>query len=511
MRPNILLITADQWRGDCLGAVGHPTVRTPNLDRFAETATVFERHYATTAPCSPARASLYTGLYQMNHRVIWNGAPLDDRFDNIAKAGCRAGYVPTLFGYTDTAPDPRVHDPHDPALQTYEGVLPGFTLGQALPEDGAPWKAWLASRGYDLQQLETIHNVAPQHGHKVSLEPTVYGANETETAFLANAFLEWLGRQASDTPWFAHLSFISPHPPLTQPAPYHAFYDPAAGPPFRGPGTLEAAAGLHPLSRAILEHRKLSSHFPGGEGLVKDLHPLDFMRLRALYYGAISEVDAQLGRLFAALDAGGMSADTVVIFTSDHAEMMGDYHMVGKGGIFEESYHIPLIIRMPGGVTGNRVHAFTSAADIFPTLLDIWGLAPDHVPDGCSLKSYLSGQTPVRWRQSALWEYDFRNLEVQPQNLTPGAEPRDKSVMCHRSEDHLYIHSPALPDALFGYAPDGSLTPIDTASGAGMAQLSKARGELLAERVRLADNTLAQKLVWDHAASRMASSPACRD
>ena len=76
-RPNILLITADQWRGDCLGTVGHPVVQTPNLDAFAETATVFEQHYAATAPCSPARASLYTGLYQMNHRVVWNGAPLD--------------------------------------------------------------------------------------------------------------------------------------------------------------------------------------------------------------------------------------------------------------------------------------------------------------------------------------------------------------------------------------------------------------------------------------------------
>ena len=131
-RPNILLITADQWRGDCLGVAGHPAVRTPNLDALARESTVFCNHHAACAPCSPARASLYTGLYQMNHRVTHNGAPLDTRFDNMALAARRAGYLPTLFGYTDTALDPRGRDPQDPALRSYEEVLPGFTCRQPL-------------------------------------------------------------------------------------------------------------------------------------------------------------------------------------------------------------------------------------------------------------------------------------------------------------------------------------------------------------------------------------------
>jgi arylsulfatase A-like enzyme len=137
-RPNILLITADQWRGECLGALGH-IVKTPHLDALAEEATTFTRHHAACAPCSPARASLYTGQYQMNTRVVRNGTPLDARFDNIAKAARRGGYVPTLFGYTDTSPDPRGMEPTDPALQSYEGVLPGMEVGQILPEDDGPW------------------------------------------------------------------------------------------------------------------------------------------------------------------------------------------------------------------------------------------------------------------------------------------------------------------------------------------------------------------------------------
>ena len=104
-RPNVLLITADQWRGDCLSAMGHPLVSTPNLDKLAEQGVLFERHYAGAAPCSPARACLYTGLYQMNNRVCVNGSPLDNRHDTLALAFRRLGYEPCLFGYTDQSQD----------------------------------------------------------------------------------------------------------------------------------------------------------------------------------------------------------------------------------------------------------------------------------------------------------------------------------------------------------------------------------------------------------------------
>src|SRR5438067_1136038 len=113
-RPNILLITLDQFRADTLSCAGHPLVRTPHLDALAAQGVRLARHYAQAAPCSPGRAALYTGTYQMKNRVVANGTPLDDRFDNIARAGRRAGYVPVLFGYTDQGIDPRlVTDPRD--------------------------------------------------------------------------------------------------------------------------------------------------------------------------------------------------------------------------------------------------------------------------------------------------------------------------------------------------------------------------------------------------------------
>ena len=106
---NILLVTPDQWRADCLSALGHPTVRTPHLDALAAEGVLFTNHFVQCSPCGPSRASLLTGMYMMNHRSFRNGTPLDARFTNIALEMRAVGYDPALIGYTDTSVDPRVH------------------------------------------------------------------------------------------------------------------------------------------------------------------------------------------------------------------------------------------------------------------------------------------------------------------------------------------------------------------------------------------------------------------
>ncbi|PVB59977.1 sulfatase-like hydrolase/transferase [Labrenzia sp. 011] len=493
-RPNILLITADQWRGDCLGTMGHPVVRTPNLDALAETATVFEHHYAATAPCSPARASLYTGLYQMNHRVVWNGAPLDDRFDNIARAARRAGYRPTLFGYTDTSPDPRQLHPDDPALQTYEGVLPGFAVRQALPEDDAPWLSWLAARGHDPASLDTIHLVEEEDGELISRNAPRYSSDETQTAFLTDAFLTWLREQGREQPWMAHISFLRPHPPIVVPAPFNTMYDPHDGPEFAGAETAEAEAAFHPLIAALQDYQHLASHIPGTDRHVRDLGREDLRRIRALYYGMITEVDAQLGRIFTALED---LEDTLIIFTSDHAEMMGDHWMLGKGGFYRESYHIPLMIRAPGGAKGNRVSAFTSATDIFPTLLGFLDIDAEHAPDGESLWPFLRGGTPLCWRDAALWEFDYRQLlERAPQHFPDQTGRNSPALISRMGPDWQYIHFSGLESLLLTSTPSSGRLENAAADhpDAVLANLDL----LLSERQRHNDETLARSMVWDY-------------
>ena len=149
MPGNVLFITVDQWRGDCLSAAGHPVVETPALDRLAASGVRFANHWANAAPCGPSRACLYTGTYLHHHRSVHNGTPLDSRFTNVALLARQAGYEPVLFGYADTSVDPRTVASDDPRLFTYEGVLPGFDPVVVNPwDEGSPaWGRWLAKPG----------------------------------------------------------------------------------------------------------------------------------------------------------------------------------------------------------------------------------------------------------------------------------------------------------------------------------------------------------------------------
>ena len=301
--PNILFITADQWRGDCLGYAGHPVVKTPNLDRLAAEGVAFLNHFAQAAPCSPARACLYTGLYQMNNRVVRNGTPLDARFDNLALAARRAGYDPTLFGYTDQSPDPRDLPPGDPMLTTYEGVLPGFSARVKLPEHEKAWLSWLRTQGLELVDHAHAHlpvGVAPG---TISNAPPAYSKDQTQTAFLTDEFIRWLGEQDAGRPWFAHLSFLRPHPPFIVPAPYNTMFSPDEVEGFARAADAEAEMALHPLSRFGLSFTGKDSFVPAAEGRVKDLSDAEFRQIKATYYGMIAEVDAQLGRVFDAVRA----------------------------------------------------------------------------------------------------------------------------------------------------------------------------------------------------------------
>ena len=140
---NVLFITADQWRGDCLSSEKHPLVRTPHLDALASQGVRFRRHFAQAAPCGPSRASLHTGMYLQNHRSGTNGTPLDARHTNWALEARRLGYDPVLFGYTDTSQDPRTLDPDDERLRSYEGLLPGIRPVVEMTTYPHAWAEWL--------------------------------------------------------------------------------------------------------------------------------------------------------------------------------------------------------------------------------------------------------------------------------------------------------------------------------------------------------------------------------
>jgi arylsulfatase A-like enzyme len=457
----ILHISVDQWRGECLGAVGHPLVKTPNLDALAADGVLFKRHYTVCAPCGPARTSLHTGLYLMNHRSGRNGTPLDDRFTNVAREARKAGFDPTLFGYTDTSIDPRTRHPDDPALRTYEGFLPGFTVGMPLPEHMANWIADLKSRGYDLPngrwdvyRPRPGFNKPADRGH--SFTPPVFSAEESETTFMANAILRFLSVRRDEN-WFVHGVFLRPHPPVIAPEPYNALYDPAAVPfPKRKP-TPEQEGEQHPFLKvkiaALAAAKGVDEHNPNN---AVQMSELEVRQMRATYYGMMTQVDDQIGRLIAHLKQTGEYHETLIIVTCDHGEMGGDHYCWGKEIYFDQSFHIPLIIRDPRRVAdrnrGRQVDRFTESVDILPTILDWLGRPIPDQCDGRSLLPFIEGATPPDWRSDVHYELDFRTSPNSP-SIDPeaalGISPDECYLTVLRDEQFKYVHFVSLPPLLF--------------------------------------------------------------
>lgn len=448
-RPNLLLVTLDQWRGDCLSVAGHPNVDTPNLDRLASKGVRFARHYAQSAPCGPSRASLLTGTYQHVHRSVQNGTPLDARFTNVALEAQSAGYDPVLFGHTDTTVDPRTVPAEDPRLENYEGLLPGFRVVLELPEHREAWYLWLEERGHDVSDrnrfLRPRDDIQVPDDRGASWPPPPFEADETETAFVVDKVIEEVTRQRTVAePWFIHASIYRPHPPFVVPAPYHDLVNPADV-----PTPIEDEVGVRP---PFLDGALRWAHYrpPANE--------IDLRQIRATYYGMMSEVDAQVGRLLDVLDDREIAEDTVVVVTSDHGEMLGDHGLMSKLGFFDQSFHIPLIVRYPalGGdeVKGSVVDCFTENVDIMPTLLDLAGIEPPRQCQGRSLRPFLDGSLDVEmppddWRTSVHWEFDFRVWAG-----AVGLPGHRCNLAVHRDLHGKYVHFAGWPAVYYDLVQD---------------------------------------------------------
>ena len=214
---NVLFITADQWRGECLSALDHPVVRTPNLDALAADGVLFRRHFANAVPCGPSRASLHTGMYLQNHRRGTNGTPLDARHTNWAKEAASHGYDPVLFGYTDTSQDPRGLAADDPWLKTYEGPLPGIRPICLMGDVPKPWTDWLKAGGFEVPaEIRLAYgNREPGPDYEdgaANPKPLKYPAEFDDTAFLVGKTIDYI--KGASGPFIAHLSLLRPHPPF---------------------------------------------------------------------------------------------------------------------------------------------------------------------------------------------------------------------------------------------------------------------------------------------------------
>ena len=437
----ILLIYADQWRHDQFGA---KRSYTPHLDALAAEAVSFTQHYTQGIPCAPSRASIYTGLYAQTHRVVKNGVPLDARHTTLGQYMLRAGYTPTLFGYTDTSLDPRTLDQGDPRAVTGHHVLPGFETGCHLP-DGRPydWMAHLRSKGLEFDSIADIfrpdiNRLNPTGG--ACGHPARYAAEDSDTAYLTNRLMGWQREQNEG--WCAMLCYSRPHRPTVAPEPYNSLVDPSdlAAPNRASTPKEEANQHLY-IAHRLATGRAESLVDPSMSGLVKNIGEADWRSVRAIHLALMAEIDANLGRLFQQLKDTGQWDDTLILFSSDHGEAMMDHHMCNQDSWHDECAHVPLIMRDPTAAgrtaAGTNVAAFSEAVDTIPTLLDWLGSeVPAHL-DGASLLPFLHGKRPENWRNHVVWEYHFQDAAIPL-----GVQPEDCLMSIYRDEKYKHVYMP---------------------------------------------------------------------
>jgi arylsulfatase A-like enzyme len=432
---------------------------------------------------------------------VLNGTPLDARFTNIALLARGAGYDPVLFGYTDTSLDPRTLPAGDPRLRSYEEVLPGFraVLHEPWEAGSRQWGRWLASQGVDVPA--NPHDLylpvpdfpgADRHGS--TWAPARFRAEQSETAFMVEAVTDWL-EQNGDRPFFVHASFIRPHPPRRNPLGYHDLYEADDVPPFVAAPSKAEEAAAHPLNQAVM-------YLPAS-GAPED--ETERRQLRATYHGAQKEVDDQLARLFGYLDATGLADSTLVVLTSDHGEMGGDHWLIEKLGYWDESFHVPLIIRDPdpagAAARGRVVRAFTESVDVLPTLCRWLGIEVPLQADGFALQPFITGEgagangTPEHWRTEAHWSWNFASPSTHLAERLLGVPMAHCALDVARGADVKYVQfaadSSVLPPILFDLVADPAQLHDLVRAGEGAELGWEAARRLVQWRMRNDDRTLA--------------------
>lgn len=404
-RPNILILYTDQQRWDALGANGNRDIQTPSLDRLAAQGINFDHHFVQNPVCMPSRASFLTGQYPSTLGITHMGVPVPPETVTLPRLLKQYGYRSGNIGKLHFMP--HANRDHRESHPSY-----GFDCLETSDEPGCyedAYYAWVRAKAPD--QIDKISVGLPPNARvwreTMSINDPVVHPEErfpkkaltfradddlTHTAFVADQTMAFIDREAAG-PWCCIAGFYSPHSPWVAPQRFLDLYDPEHLTLITGI-TGASDAGADDKSRDSLERAT-------GEPEIRAAHHG--------YYAMVSEVDHHVGRILDHLDATGQTDDTVVVFTSDHGEWLGEHGRYGKGYPGDDSVsRVPLVIRWPAGVEtdGRRETTVVEAVDVLPTLLDCAAIQlPPHL-QGESLMPLLRGATsPGGGDDSALMEH----------------------------------------------------------------------------------------------------------
>jgi arylsulfatase A-like enzyme len=367
-RMNLLFVLTDQHRRDAVGAYGNPVIRTPHLDALARRGVLFEAAYVTQPLCTPSRASLLTGLYPHTHGAGLNNRPLSPDRRILVEMLPAGAYRTAWFGKWHLGDEIFRQRGFDEFESTEDGYDEHYSAGRDRSARSG-YHHFLAARGVKPDRPDGYSrpyaNTLPRELSK--------------PAYVAGKGIEFIERHR-DRPFVAFLSFLDPHTPFN--SVNDRMYD---------PDQMEVPATFHePLDPTVLERtrvlRQLIRHDPPASyrGIIDT--PRDLQEVKARYYGKVTLVDEMVGRVLSRLAELGLSDRTIVVFTSEHGELMGAHRLMFKSLMYEESAGVPLVLAAPGlPGAGRRVRAPVSTVDLAPTLLDLMGVS---VPPGLQGESW---------------------------------------------------------------------------------------------------------------------------
>ena len=456
---NLLFIMCDQLRADHLGCYGHPYMATRNLDALAQRGVRFANAFVQSGVCGPSRMSMYTGRYVSSHGATWNRVPLSVGEVTLGEYLHDAGRALSLAGkthvMTDHAGMKRLQVGDESAL----GVLlaaGGFV--EADRHDGhhaepdSVYANYLREHGYASHDPWTDYvisaigadgQVASGWNMRNARLPARVAEADSETAYTTDRALEFI-RAQGDAPWALHLSYVKPHWPYLAPAPYHARY------------SLDQCLPVRRAARELESAHPVLAAYRQQEECVNFMRDEVWQAVRPTYQGLVQQIDDHLGRVWDTLDALGRFDDTLIVFTADHGDFLGDHWLGEKEQFYDTVQRVPLIVYDPDAAadaTRGRVETrFAEGVDLVPTFLAALELpAARERIEGVSLLALTRSEAPREWRDCVVSELDYSYREAR---RILGRNPDQCRAWMVRSERWKYVHWQDFRPQLFDLAAD---------------------------------------------------------